>query len=368
MKLSFSIIKFTFITFLLFVSIDFLAGKYIYNKFIRTGFVDMDTSFAIRDDVYDHKFSPSFKGISGWGNIRVEYCTDTNGFRSSCENQYRNLKKFDIGFLGDSFTEAVGVDFNKSFVGIISANLQNKKIANLAVSSYSPSIYFAKSNFLLSQGYKFNEIIVFVDIGDIVDDTVCYELDENVVKRRETYKYCFRENNERQKKIIKYLQRKFKLSYELYSQIKIRLVKYGLLSYQLSDSQINHPRSNWIRNYQSKNYNNYTYDEASNILLFNMKKLAILLKNNNVALSIAVYPWPGTLKYDSENNKHLKLWKNFCVLNCKNFYNLMKPFYNLLEKEDATYIIRKYYIKNDVHFNKEGNKFIAENFLKFYKN
>ena len=98
-----------------------------------------------------------------------------------------------------------------------------------------------------------------------------------------------------------------------------------------------------------------------------MKKLSDLLKNNNIELSVAVYPWPGTLKYDVENNKQLKLWKNFCLENCKKFYNLMKPFYDLLKNEQFSNVYRKIYIENDHHFNEEGNKIIAENFLKLYK-
>ena len=97
------------------------------------------------------------------------------------------------------------------------------------------------------------------------------------------------------------------------------------------------------------------------------KKLSKLLKDNKIDLSLAVYPWPGTLKYDSENNKQVEIWQNFCILHCKKFYNFMKPFYNLLKNDDFTNVYRKVYIENDQHFNEEGNKIIAENFLKLYK-
>ena len=98
-----------------------------------------------------------------------------------------------------------------------------------------------------------------------------------------------------------------------------------------------------------------------------MEKLAILLKQNDIDLSVAVYPWPGTLKYDKENNNQLKLWKEFCKSNCKNFYNFMKPFFQLLEKNSFSSVYEKVYIKNDSHFNEVGNKIIADNFLKLYK-
>ncbi len=33
-----------------------------------------------------------------------------------CKNQYRKLKTFDVGFIGDSFTEPVGMNYFKSLL------------------------------------------------------------------------------------------------------------------------------------------------------------------------------------------------------------------------------------------------------------
>ena len=43
-------------------------------------------------------------------------------------------KDFDILFIGDSFTEGVGLDYNDTFVGIFENNLK-LNIGNLGVSS-----------------------------------------------------------------------------------------------------------------------------------------------------------------------------------------------------------------------------------------
>ena len=110
MKNNSSIIKIFTITFLLFILADFLAGKYIYNKFVRSNFIDVDISISEKDDIYDHKFKKNNNSIVGWGTFRYDFCTDENGFRNSCKNQFSNLKEYDIAFAGDSFTEAVGVN------------------------------------------------------------------------------------------------------------------------------------------------------------------------------------------------------------------------------------------------------------------
>ena len=97
-----------------------------------------------------------------------------------------------------------------------------------------------------------------------------------------------------------------------------------------------------------------------------MERLSNLLKQNNIGLSVAVYPVPGTLKYDVENNRQVQLWNNFCSINCMKFYNLMTPFFNMLNNESFSSVYKRIYIKDDIHFNEEGNRIIAESFLKLY--
>jgi len=367
-KSDFSLTKFIIITFLIFILLDVFTGKYIYKKFIRKNYKDVDPSYVIPDPVYHHKFRPSYKGLVGWGNVSYIFCTDANGFRASCEELSSNLNEFDIGFIGDSFTEGVGNIYEKSYVGLIASKLKNKKIANLAVQSYSPSIYYAKINSLLSEGYKFDEIIVFLDLGDIVDDILCYQLENEIIVARKTYSKCWTELSTIKSKIGNFTSTKLKLTYEFYSQIEYKLIELGILEYKGRDGHINNIRSNWTYAYEAKNYNNYTYDGLVKNILTNMEKLSKLLKENDIDLSIAVYPWPPTLKNDIEENKYVKIWQDFCITNCKNFYNLVKPFFDLLEDEKFSNVYKKHYIFEDGHFNNEGHKVIAESFLKLYKN
>ena len=102
MKNNLSIIKIFAITFLVFILLDFLAGKYIYNKFVRSDFIDVDTSFGERDDIYDHKFKKNNNSIVGWGKFRYDFCTDANGFRNSCPISFITINlysKFHLNFL-----------------------------------------------------------------------------------------------------------------------------------------------------------------------------------------------------------------------------------------------------------------------------
>jgi len=361
MNKKYTVLKIILITIFLSLILDAIVGEYFYKKFIRKNFLDIDSSYAIKNHIFHHDFKKNFKGLAGWGNVNYDFCTDGNGFRDSCSNQFNEIKQFDIGFIGDSFTEASGVSYEDSFVGLISSNLKNKKIANLGISSYSPTIYYAKINYLLSAGYKFKEIIVFLDLSDLIDDTACYILKDNKAIQRKTFPSCYKNNAIKKNMIYNFFTSNFHLITQLYNLIKSKIVKY-----EAPNEIINHTRSDWTYNYKKENHNNYEYEESIKIIKQNMLKLSELLRSKNIDLSIAVYPWPSTLMNDTENNKQVKLWKEFCSINCKDFYNFMPPFFNEIKKTNFTEVYKKFYIKDDVHVNSEGHKVISNFFIKNY--
>ncbi|MAV76979.1 MAG: hypothetical protein CMG02_01315 [Candidatus Marinimicrobia bacterium] len=357
-------LKLTIITLLFFIFFDLLAGNYLYKKFIRSNFFDQDTSFGSKDPTFDHGFVKSYKTENaGWGNRRYTFCSDPNGFRSDCKSQFVENKKFDLAFIGDSFAESVGINFEESFVGLISLNLEELKIANLAASSYSPAIYFSKVNYLLEKGYHFNELIVFLDLSDIQDDAVCYKVEGKIVKRKKENFNCFEKDSVFSEKIKK----RMRLSFEFYYLLKNILIKNNIIKYNPPEKVIDNSRVRWTYDYRKEDFDNLSIKASTKISIQNMEKLSKILKEKNISLSLAVYPWPGTLRYDIENNKQVEIWKTFCNFNCKNFYNLMKPFYELSRENSFTWIYQHAYIKDDVHFNEEGNRIIAKNFLKLYK-
>ena len=98
-----------------------------------------------------------------------------------------------------------------------------------------------------------------------------------------------------------------------------------------------------------------------------MTELYELLKKNNIKLSVAVYPWPQTILYDKRENLMKTTWENFCKNKCANFINTFPLFINEGDTMTKRKIIEKYYIENDFHFNLEGNKLIADYFIKNFK-
>ncbi len=358
-------LKILTITIIFFLVFDVTIGKYIYKKFVRDQLLDINIGFSKFNEVYDHTFPKNFNAIGGWGKLRYRLCTDDNGFKTSCNNNQKKQKNFDIAFIGDSFTEGLGYDYEKTFVGIIDNELKNKKVANLAMGSYSPSIYYAKINHLIAEGYKFKEVIVFIDISDFVDDILCYKLNKkNKIERKITSNTCLNNFNDKQNKFLNYFERNFNFTYMIIKSIDdmtLRKIDKGR-----NINNWNHSRSEWTYNYNKKIHNNLEFDEAISISKKHMTNLYDLLKKNSIDLSIAVYPWPGTLKYGELDNPQVITWKNFCNNKCKKFFNFMPFFFAEVDKDNFEKIYLDYYIKNDVHFNIKGNRFIAEKFLDQY--
>ncbi len=351
-----------FLTFIFTLIIDFFFGKKILSltdKFwSKTNFYDR--LLRVDHKIYHHTLRPNItysyaQGFDGYFDL----CTDNHGFRYKCNAEPRN-KNFYYGFIGDSFTEGASVNYEHSFVGLFEKSL-NKKIANLGVVSYGTKIYYAKLNDLITnKSYKFNHIIVGIDISDLYDDDVYYVLNQNL----EVDENYSRVKNLRLRKILRrhfpftnyyfFVLKQFRTSEELVTKEK---------------TPVFHPKANlkasWT--YSKKELiNGYVSStkEAQNNMILTMNKVYDLLKENNIKMSLLIYPWPQQLKNKDLNSKHVEMWNKFCVDKCENFINLFPSFEKELNNSNFIDVYKKYYYWNDVHFNKEGNQLVANELLK----
>ena len=108
------------------------------------------------------------------------------GFKTDCKENKRNIKESDFAFIGDSFTEGIGLNYEDTFVGMFANKRKNQKIINLGVESYSPKIYYKKIQHLINDGFVFKNLIIFFDISDILNENF-YTIDEhgNIITNKE---------------------------------------------------------------------------------------------------------------------------------------------------------------------------------------
>jgi len=217
------ITKFIFFIFFYFFLFELLIDNYVYKKILRKNYFDVEHNMGKKHSIYHHALKKNFSTNSaGWGKKKFSFCTDNHSFRIECGSKQTG-KFFDIGIIGDSFTVGFGLSYKEMFVTKISKKLKNKKIANLAASSYAPSIYYSKINYLLDNGFKFNEIIVFLDLSDLHDDTIKYELLENKVLGKDNDFNV--ENYSLSEKFLQFLSRNFKVTNFLVIQTNEFLIK-----------------------------------------------------------------------------------------------------------------------------------------------
>ncbi len=365
-----------FISLFLFLIIDFFLGRILIDKYVDQ---IKDNPYylkkqRVRHSFYHHTLAPQIDyRKTGWGPNSYRLCTDIHGFKSKCGTL--GSDHYDIGFIGDSFTEGLGVSHEETFVGIIE-NKKKLKIANMGVSSYSPKIYLSKIHHFIGRGMKFKHVVVFMDISDLIDDTNSYVF-KNDLKVKD-------------KKIAKRIENTFKIYFPMFDYLTFNLTNNN--RYRASDNiftriniytDINQIKDKKLKEVYSKmNLRSaWTYSKTNQIKGYDlpidvaikeqvetMNQLYELLKKNNIKLSIIVYPWPQTILYDKRENLMKTTWENFCKNKCANFINTFPLFMNDDDDDDEkskkNLIIKKYYQLGDIHFNPEGHKLIADYFIK----
>ena len=336
---------------ILFLTIDYWFGKSILDINKIKGSSKVETH-----DIYHHDLKKNFFEVQYWGDLTHKLCTNSFGFKSSCDNII-NEKDFDIVFIGDSFTEGVGLSYEDTFVGLFSESYPELRVANMGVSSYSPSIYRSKIQYYLEkEKMTFNHVFVFIDISDIQDEALVYErlIDNRVVNQAQPQPQV-----QSQDTVIvtikKFLAKETPVTYRLLKILnhlidkKDRGLEYGLTS-----------RAEWTHNPLSEDYGNKGVQFGIDTAIHHMEELYKLLKERNIKLSIGIYPWPNQLIYDVVNNKQAKIWRDFCKGKCSYFINTMPTFFKYLESNGEVKTIQDLYIDGDSHVNKNGNRVIFE--------
>ena len=277
--------------------------------------IENEKKYRIPHPNFHHTLQKNINIRSQWGEHIYKTCTDKNGFRIHCDR----INKFDkeIILIGDSFVEGIGLNYEKTFAGMLSNELKIN-FQNMAVASYSPAIYEKKIIFFLEKKIiNPSEVLVFLDISDIDDEFYYYNCKNNK-------SVCSKSDDvtlNTDKKIIK------KINFPIFKKIKrtIRLEKRKFFP-KIHVYDKNYHRSSWT---YLKNDKKVNIGIANAIK--NMNQLYLYLESKNIPMSLAVYPWPGQILYDKQDSLQVEIWKDFCITKCKTFINLFPPFFEEID-------------------------------------
>ena len=128
MKKLINIIGKTLIIFILYSFADIALMKLLPND-IKGKIYDKRTH-KIKSYYYHHDLRPNAHWIERWGYKNSKIFTNNLGFKDKKIREI-NFKDKNILFIGDSFTEGVGVEFENTFVGIIEEKVTSNKSMTL---------------------------------------------------------------------------------------------------------------------------------------------------------------------------------------------------------------------------------------------
>lgn len=329
--------------------LDFISAKF---------FIPVDyNSFRCPDAYFHHGLLPNQIAKNKWGDIVFDVYTNSLGFKDK-ESRFVPLQseKKRILFMGDSFTEGVGMTWEKSFVGILDKEMPDVDILNAGAVSYSPKLHYLKLKYLIETvSLKFDEVYVLIDNSDVMDELTYHNFkpyDQNSIK---------------------------KTGYKLRSHFFNNSYIYYSISNFINQSQRNQVTKSWnpfsgkaiadesaLQNddiiaatldwsYKKDKYEKWG-KEGLELAAQNMEKLIVLCKSNHITPTVVIYPWPNLIQRNDLNNIQVRFWEAFCQKNNIQLINLFPSFIN---HNKAVDIISKYFIPGDVHWNEKGNRYVA---------
>ena len=282
-----------------------------------------------------------------------------------------------IVFIGDSFTQGAMLNYKDTFVGVIDSELKESiEVLNAGVGANSPIIYWRKTKHLIEEvGLKFDELVVELDLSDINDEITLYTLSEHdTVVSRETkvdneygigfvarLKHLTKNNSTLFYHFINTLHDAIKPNAQenyLWDKRRSEMGDWYLLLSSLDGIGM------WTIN--EKLYTEWGEKGILEMIKY-MDKLLRLTQKNNIKLTVGVHPWPNQVWHEDLNSLHVKIWKDWCHSNNVKFINYFPDFISKgLNNKEKKRVLEKYYLRGDVHFNKQGNALIAKRFLEKY--
>ena len=310
---------------------------------------DHSDSFRIADNFYHHGLKAGVSEKTSWKSDGVSFyhvATNSLGFVDET-NREVPLKKSGkrVLFLGDSFMEGVGYPWNQTVAGIISERFkkQGVELLNASVISYSPKIYYLKLKHFLEMGLEIDELYVFVDISDIIDEVV--------------YDYFV-------PKEFSYLERNWQ-SLDNFFIKGSYVYRAGKVNYFLAQINPYHENAQiWggLNGFYALKPM-WTYDDAAYKLYGekgvasakkHIDKIRELCQQKGIKLHIGVWPWEGQA-VNRNGRKQYEIWKEYTDKYHIDFISLFDTFEAMSPEE-----LSSIFIKYDIHWNDKGNKIVAD--------
>ncbi len=357
--------KLTLITSILivFIILDLIIGSMFLPKGIRS-------DNRVESPYFNHTLNANYNGKDSWTAGEYPLITNSLGFKDRIvRNINSTTTKERIIFIGDSFTEGIGIPYEETFVGLIDKELDSKKyeVLNAGVVSYSPYIYYLKTKYLIEHGLKFNELVVFNDISDVQDEITYQDWKPSNPNQIQLIWNSIIKNTD-------FFLEHHSLIYlhgirPIIFGVQTKRIKKIFLGAKSDTDKITEKDKEYLNNRGRWTFDDKVYEEwgkkGLDLEIKHMNELYELCKKNNIKLSIAVYPWPDQIINNDLYSRQVTVWEKFAKNHKIDFYNLFPIFIdNGLEKSKT---VENYFLPhNDVHWNSFGHRIVANEWLRQY--
>lgn len=313
-----------------------------------------DNLFRTDHPYYHHGLKPYQDQMTKWGSFGGPYPVKTNSLGMlDASTREVPLKKQGkrIVIMGDSFVEGVGYPYEQTIPGIIAKQLAPKgiEVLDAGTVSYSPKLYYLRTKYLLEQGFTFDDLYLFIDIGDIQDEII----------------YAYFVPTAEPSSL---LTERIALFYRQHSWLLRSL--WDRFSYRQENPRhdnsdywgglLEHYRARPRWTHDEKEFERWGKEGLTSAIEYT-DNLWKLLKEHGITLHLSVHPWREQLVWENGTNRQQSAWGIFCAERDIDFIDFFPLFQG---KEPAEEIIRKYFIDKDIHWNEAGMRLIADELLK----
>jgi hypothetical protein len=326
---------------LLLIPLDLLAGRVFIEQ------IPGESS-----TYYHHGLKRYFSGMTSWGPLRIHMYTNSLGFKDkSTRNVPLKPDRRRIVFIGDSFTEGIGIPYEQTFVGRIDSAVSSGscEVLDAGVKSGFPKIHYLRIKQLVDRGFRFDELNVFIDISDTKDEVAWEDFQAHDPTVREQLSA-----------ISQYLSDKSVIYSFLLQPLMSKAVHRAGVATTVDGAvspQMEEDKSKWT--YDDAVFNSWG---AKGLALgaTHMKELSDLCRSIGARMRVAVYPWPDQILHRDLDSRQVEFWKAFCAREHVDFVDYFPDFIAGQQPKD---VVQKYYINGDYHWNDAGHSLVARKWM-----
>jgi hypothetical protein len=354
----------------------------------------IERMYRRRDSVYHHDFRPNVHfDTAMYGFIRYPIRTNSLGFKDA-EARAVDLSGATrrVLFLGDSFTEGIGVRYESTFVGHLAATASRRgvEVSNGGVTSYSPIIYWRKAVDLIErQRVPVAEVVVFIDVSDLQDEANYYIDSAGRLLTRRTLGFLEGPSRDRADSIAQRGNRRranpdSAPPLGILSRAKAAWGANSLVLYHLvaraknigrpppppappgckSDNDGEYAcRAGWTK---SPAIMALYGDEGLKSAKSHMSKLAEFLRSKQIPLTVVVYPWPEQLRWADRQSLQVSVWREWAVGEHARFIELFEPFFAAADSSSVESEIERDFLHDNAHWNASGHRLVSRLFTDRY--